>query len=361
MRRSEGLTAARLAALLLVGTVAAAAASACRDNSSLTPPMLSAVEPASGGNGSDLAIKIVGQDLWTKAEQSLEGQPTVLDMSFRAWLGETELGDVQRIDSTRLAAVVPAGLPAGIHALRVMGPWGEATLPAAFTSLAVLAGTASTSAPAVVVGQGFLATLTVQGTTDVRGVLPTLQLAGSGGVELRGGTHSALDVSPLAPAFFSFELRATQAGTVTLLFSAEGTGVALGQPLAMEPVAVTVEILRSAPALSGVVTASPAVVTVGQRITVALEVSNSGSADAIGVTPGEVVVSGDGGASLENDNEAQPQDIPAGGARIFAWTFLATQAGNVAFAVGAQGTDPFGGADPSLTSESSGTVVIESR
>ena len=79
----------------------------------------------------------------------------------------------------------------------------------------------------------------------------------------------------------------------------------------------------------------PATVTVGHDVTVTATVQNVGQAAALGVAASVVPPSA---SFTVQTSPAGPQDVPAGQARTFTWTYRATAAGAGVFLVGAGGT-----------------------
>src|SRR5512147_181871 len=144
--------------------------------SDIPAPRPTSVEPGTGYGGTPTPVVIRGTGFAVRVTQpSTGGSPTV-DSAYRAWLGGVELADVVRVDSQTLQATVPAGLPSGIHALAVEGPFGRrGSLEGAFLVSwlpgAVLRATASLPSTASV-GQTLRLTLGVanEGTTDAEEV-----------------------------------------------------------------------------------------------------------------------------------------------------------------------------------------------
>jgi uncharacterized repeat protein (TIGR01451 family) len=81
--------------------------------------------------------------------------------------------------------------------------------------------------------------------------------------------------------------------------------------------------------------AVPATATVGQDLTVTATVQNHGQAAAQGVLAS--IVSAPAGLTFKSGPDG-PQDVPAGQARTFTWTYTATTAGGGVFVIDAAGT-----------------------
>ncbi len=101
------------------------------------PPRPESVDPASGRQDVETPITIHGRDFYLDAHASyVDRERSRLESTFRARLGDTELGEVAYVDFNTLTAVVPAGLEQGSHDLTVEDPAGRTgTLPDAFTVL----------------------------------------------------------------------------------------------------------------------------------------------------------------------------------------------------------------------------------
>ena len=81
--------------------------------------------------------------------------------------------------------------------------------------------------------------------------------------------------------------------------------------------------------------AFPATSTVGQDLTVAATVQNTGQAAALAVMAS--IVSAPAGLTFKS-GPGDPQDVPGGQARTFTWTYTATAAGGGVFVIDAAGS-----------------------
>jgi len=110
-------------------------------------------------------------------------------------------------------------------------------------------------------------------------------------------------------------------------------------PAQQEPVdPVDPKPVDKAPAVLGLTASvTPAVVSVGQKITLSVTVMNSGEATATQVVPTTPKLSGAGFAVLEQS--PNPADIPGAGAQEFTFVYEATDSGPLSFEVGAEGLD----------------------
>lgn len=106
---------------------------ACPDRSGGPRPL--EVVPGSAQQGQVTAVRILGQAFVPLVHASYDDeQQSRVSTGFTARLGDHSLVDVTFVGATELSAVVPADLPAGIHALTVVDPSGAAgSLPEAFT------------------------------------------------------------------------------------------------------------------------------------------------------------------------------------------------------------------------------------
>ncbi len=124
--------------------------------------------------------------------------------------------------------------------------------------------------------------------------------------------------------------------------------------------------VEQTPALLGVTAfATPAVVSVGQRITVTVTVTNSGEARATQVVPVTPVLKGLGFAVLEES--PNPVDLEGAGAQDYTFTYLATDSGPLTFEVSAEGLDTAhdlelraGPTTASVVVESAALLMVES-
>ncbi len=160
-----------------------------------------------------------------------------------------------------------------------------------------------------------------------RNQLDTTYRAWIGDIELSGvAWHDATELTAVVPAGLA-------AGTYDLTvlgpFGTTGTRNAAFQvrvgPCPVETAALVVSTAVAAPATA----------TVGQDLTVTATVLNNGQASALGVVAS--IASAPAGLTLKS-GPAGPQDVPAGQARTFTWTFSATAAGSGVFVIDAAGT-----------------------
>jgi len=98
-------------------------------------PVPQQVAPPIAVEGAAQAIVITGHDFWLDARVNFNhSTSSQLSSTFRAWLGNVELQQVQRVNDTTLTAQVPASLAEGTWDLTVEDPAGrQGTLAGAFT------------------------------------------------------------------------------------------------------------------------------------------------------------------------------------------------------------------------------------
>jgi hypothetical protein len=100
----------------------------------------------------------------------------------------------------------------------------------------------------------------------------------------------------------------------------------------------------------------PGNASLGQPVLVVLSVTNLGSADALGVTPGLDVNTGGGFVSFVSGPPPGPVVIGGGGSQKFTWTYNASGAGTVTFTGTASGQDSESGA--AVLTRGSAVLVI---
>ncbi|HET8538329.1 MAG TPA: IPT/TIG domain-containing protein [Anaeromyxobacter sp.] len=181
------------------------------------------------------------------------------------------------------------------------------------------------------------------GAAPVSGLQPSAATAGSGAL-LPLAAPGPCDVPSGGRCTATFLFRAAAPGPVAIAVDASGTDANSGAPVAA-PRAFTAVLVQRPPALVGLLSAAPVRANVGQALTLVLEVSNGGEADARGVLP-EVTAAPVGAELLGSEPAAQ--DVPAGATRSFSWSFVAREAGTGMFAAQAAGWDANG----------AGTVVL---
>ncbi|MGI5864528.1 MAG: hypothetical protein ACOX6T_21110 [Myxococcales bacterium] len=210
------------------------------------------------------------------------------------------------------------------------------------------------------VGQQLAVELRVsnEGQTAALGVVPAATLAGDGEVELLAAPDPS-DIGAGETVPFVWTYRATGAGAVAVSATAEGTDKNTGEPVALaQALETTLRIERPATLLASA-TASPAVVGVGERVTVRLVVENTGEAAAAVVVP-SMVTAGTGSATLLEEPTGLPADL-AGGAQVeLVWEYAAAASGTLTFEAGARARDVNSAEVISATAEPQ-TVTVSGR
>ena len=234
-----------------------------------------------------------------------------------------------------------------------------ATVSAMLQTAASLDAAASVLATTACTGRDFLVTLTVTNTgqATATGVMPAVfAQAGTGGGALVASAP-AVPVTLIGGA--SVVLTWTFTGSVVggLDFTTTVTGLDANsaRPTATGPVS-TASVTVNPGALLQTSVVAPARVTVGQWFTVALSVTNAGSAAAAPVTPG--LATGPGGTLVIPEGGPVPTDLAslgAGTTTAFIWTYSATGAGTVALTGTATGTDVCG----TVLGFAGGSVLIQ--
>ncbi len=191
-------------------------------------PAPKSIAPSAGYAGDQTPVTIKGDSFLAQATQSLD--PSVspaIRSDFRAWLGETELLSVSRVDASTLTATVPAGMAAGKYALRVEGPFGSGTLPDAFEAVslpnAALEATLTLSAPVHKQPATATAVVTNVGGRAALGV----SLAGSPSILQADVTlppaNLPVDLAPGGSVQVVWQLLAAGGGTLSMTVSFAGT------------------------------------------------------------------------------------------------------------------------------------------
>lgn len=91
------------------------------------------IEPAAGAQGTAVAVRIRGSGFAAASRVDFASGSLEIEAVFEAWLDDTPLVDVLRVDGSTLTATVPATVSPGPHTLIVKTPQGvRTTLAAAF-------------------------------------------------------------------------------------------------------------------------------------------------------------------------------------------------------------------------------------
>jgi parallel beta-helix repeat protein len=97
---------------------------------------LDAVDPATAFEGAATPVVIRGSGFVAASHVDFSSGTVDVENGFAAWLDDTALEDVRRVDGTTLQATVPATLGVGAHTLSIETPQGaRKSLAAAFVTL----------------------------------------------------------------------------------------------------------------------------------------------------------------------------------------------------------------------------------
>ncbi len=244
-----------------------------------------------------------------------------------------------------------------------IGVLGAASASATLQTPPLLVAATAVFPAAPCLGQPFLLTLTVTNTgqAGATNVQPAPWfVTGTGGIGSISGPN------PPAPAFlngggwvgFTYTLTASSAGSVSLSTSVTGLDQNSGLALLTAPVLAGPQTLVTAGALVPAVSVSPATVSAGQWVTVALTVTNSGGSDVTGLTATGFVAPGAGLVTVTS-GPAGGVTLAAGAAQTFAWTFSTSGAGTAVFSLTATGVTACGGLPVAVTGTGTGALTIQ--
>lgn len=105
-------------------------------------PVVTAVTPATVTLDVPTPVTIEGRRFRNDLDASLDSGGTRVDDTWSATVAGVSLTDVVRVNDTALNAVVPAGVPLGVHDLEVVSPSGDrAVLPGGLTIVEEVTGT----------------------------------------------------------------------------------------------------------------------------------------------------------------------------------------------------------------------------
>jgi len=301
------------------------------------------MQPAAAYTSVDVPVHILGEHFEPVASQRVgRGGAVDVDSTFRAFLGDVELKDVQWQAPDRLTALVPAGLSGGPYDLTVIGPTGEGTFPAAFSGSTrrPAALSATLSAPArVELGTQAEVDLLLTNGGDAAAASPSVSLLAGEGLAVVAVPGAGARIRPGQTVHLVALVAAEARGSVPLTLDVTGRDAFDGEQI--EAIAsATVQVVSPAE-LSTATVPVPDLVSVGQSLDLVATVTNQGDVDALGVALTPLSVSGPGGAVV--DSLPPPQDIPAGASRTFHVAAHATSSGAVFFACGVAGSDAITG------------------
>ena len=230
---------------------------------------------------------------------------------------------------------------------------------------AVLSAVMGSSDYAINVDQTFTVTLTVNNTggeTAVNVTPSALTVVGGGGVtKISGPVPASANITGGGNQQFTWSYKGSSAGTVDMSGSASGTGNNSGAAVNSNSNNTGNIDIQDGASLSTSISAVPGQASNGQTITVTMTVDNTGDAQANGVTPSALNITGTSGdVTLQTGPDPANADIPGGGQQQFTWTYTAgTITGTVYYSGNASGTDDNTGDAVNSNSDTSNVVLIQ--
>ncbi|HRU38405.1 MAG TPA: CARDB domain-containing protein, partial [Candidatus Goldiibacteriota bacterium] len=164
-----------------------------------------------------------------------------------------------------------------------------------------------------------------------------------------GPVSNTTTVSAAGEEHFTWIYTASSPGYVYVSATATGRDGSLHNTVSAAAAGSGVITVESASMLVSSLYLSHAQASVGQEITLTMQVTNNGQADALNVLPSVPVVSGTGSVTAVATPAAQ--NIAGGAAAAFEWRYTASLPGTVQFTSRAEGTD-----ENSLSSVNSGVA-----
>jgi hypothetical protein len=308
-------------------------------------PRPEAVTPPSAYAGKELTLLVTGQDFQPSVVAMQSGGGVSANAQFRVWLDDPSqpagghgraLSPVQWVDARTLRARLPADFPPGRYAVTVEGPFGvsDAKADAFVLSNAQPAQlSASAAAPATVSSdQPFDVSLTLTN----GGGSKALRVAPAPLPQAPGVSFSGVDLASGGSHVFTWHLPPQPAGNLVLSLGGTGWDEIDGDALNASA-SVTVSVIQGA-VLVAAPQPGPAVVSVGEALSLDLAVTNAGGTDAASVT-----VSADLGPALQLVAAPATQDIPAGATRLFTFALAGAASGTALPMMQVQGTDAASG------------------
>ena len=316
---------------------------ACSRGSTRSAPQPTSVQPSAAYTSADVPVAILGEHFEPRAVQQVgRGGAVQVDATFRAFLGASELNNVRWEAPDRLTATVPAGLFGGPYDLHVLGPTGEGVLAAAFrgSSARPATLTAAITAPGrVELGTQFGVDFFVGNNGEVAVEGPAMQLMGYPGLAIVTVPGAPQAFQPGQTVHYVALISAVSRGLSQLMVQATGLDGFTGSTLTA--VASTSVQVLAPPVLAAQPAPAPATVSVGQKFDLAVDISNSGDLNAVGLTFAALRVSGPG--AIVSGPPPAPQDVPVGGTRTFHFAVQAASPGLVTAAVSGVASDPMSG------------------
>ena len=194
--------------------------------------------------------------------------------------------------------------------------------------------------------QSFVITMRVTNTgeSDAMGVTPSA-LSQNGttiATLISGPTPASATITAGGSVDFSWTYSAASAGTVNFNGNASGTDTNTLNVVSSAAVGTADITVQTPAALTATITIPAADIEGKMLFSVDLEVTNSGQADATGVTPSITLISGTGSVLLVVTPPAAT--VPGGGSMTFSYTYQATGVGTIQFTGQGDGNDANTGA-----------------
>jgi hypothetical protein len=193
-------------------------------------PVVAAVEPSRGDGTSDITVTVHGAHFFSKPTQHFS-HGTEIDHHCRVWLDDLELPGPAVVDAQRISVVIPAGLPAGAHAVTVENAFlRRGTLAGAFRVVPPSPLTATLTVPLQAVPlQPFTVSMAVSdegdGTVSMLAPQP-LTFTGVPQVTLLSGpTPASQDLAGHGSATFSWSYIADSEGALSVSGRAQGSAI----------------------------------------------------------------------------------------------------------------------------------------
>ncbi|HEY8207443.1 MAG TPA: hypothetical protein VIG99_08185, partial [Myxococcaceae bacterium] len=308
-------------------------------------PVLNDAAPRAAVNDAAQVVVASGTGLRSGAQLfAAAGTVEVVDVLTATAFADDPAGSQT---ATSKQVIVPAGLTPGPYTLAVKNPDGQrAQLSGVFQVVTPAQLQLALTAPAQVsVGQAFTVqgALTNGGGSDAESVtLDPATVTGTGGATV-GATSTPPTTTVPAGGQGSVALtaQATQAGTLRISTRATGTNAFSLRALASAPTNTGDVLVQRATGLTATVSVSPAAfASVGQPLTVTMQVQNTGEATANAVTPSSLVLTGAGNATLvSGPSPASAATLAGGSSTTFTWQYTASAPGALTFSGSASGAD----------------------
>jgi hypothetical protein len=217
------------------------------------------------------------------------------------------------------------------------------------------------------VGQNITLTMTISntGATNAINVAPILPLnrVGTGNATIVSGPlPSSLSITAGSSATYTWVYKTTIAGSLGYNGRAQGQDIRTGAGYQSVTGTSNMVNIEAPPVLASSISIINDTLNLGQTTNVYMTVTNSGTADAVNVAPGDIYVvnpPSTGGMWAIDGPSPLTQNIPAGAARVFTWTYSATAVGSVALSGNASGFDENSGIKISSAMNASKYIQVQ--